>query len=198
MDAIVLDNIQAVIWDYDYDYDYDYEISHSLARPASSYWSKKAGIAMRNQRFCFGLRKVVRILRLCRAGARRSQGALSPGVAGPCARLTITDHDSTHPASRIPYPAPPHPVPPRHRCPLSIAIPIPIPIWISTCGASLFRCSAAEPEGLAQVQAFTLHIQEHAILGMPEIVAFHRIGAGEQQRHRRLRLRWRQKFYENI
>jgi hypothetical protein len=121
MDAIVLDNIQAVIWDYDYDYDYDYEISHSLARPASSYWSKKAGIAMRNQRFCFGLRKVVRILRLCRAGARRSQGALSPGVAGPCARLTITDHDSTHPASRIPYPAPPHPVP----------LPLPVPAFDS-------------------------------------------------------------------
>jgi hypothetical protein len=41
MDAIVLDNIQSVIWDYDYDYDYDYEISHSLARPASSYCSIK-------------------------------------------------------------------------------------------------------------------------------------------------------------
>jgi hypothetical protein len=46
MDAIVLDNIQSVIWDYDYDY--DYEISHSLARPASSYWSKKAGIVIAN------------------------------------------------------------------------------------------------------------------------------------------------------
>ena len=31
MDAIVLDNIQSVNWDYDYDYDYDYEILHSLA-----------------------------------------------------------------------------------------------------------------------------------------------------------------------
>jgi hypothetical protein len=44
-------------------------------------------------------------------------------------------------------------------CPLSIAIPI----CISTCGASLFRCSAAESEGLAGFQAFTLHAHEHAL-----------------------------------
>jgi hypothetical protein len=60
------------------------------------------------------------------------------------------------------------------------SLSIPIPIWISTCGASLFRCSAAESEGLAQSQAFTVHAQERAScrsgFALAARGAFHRLG----------------------